>query len=118
MSIFERFKPSIKLTGYVYDMQRHLGWGNAINWSNYEKRRVYGHLQRRPRVGDELISKMESGKIARFVFTNVEYSTDPHDMFFADLTDIGYEGETPINRVKEAENREVEPREEGIRLLR
>ena len=112
------FTKKLKLTGYVYDMDKHSGWGNAINWSNYEERRISGHLQRKPVIGDEIIAKMESGKIVRYGVTKVEYMHDPRDMFFADVMDIGYQDEKPINKVKEADKREIEPREgSGLRLL-
>jgi hypothetical protein len=45
---------------------------------------------RRPRVGDELLADMQSGKTARFTFTDVEYMLDPDDMFFATVTFVGY----------------------------
>lgn len=117
MKLTQLFKRPIKLTGYVYEADRHNGWGNSIQWSDYDKRRVVGWLQRRPKVGDEIRFKMESGKTARYAVVIVEYMGDPNDMFFADVMDIGYVDEKPINKVREAPEQKVEP-SEGIRLLR
>jgi hypothetical protein len=110
MSLLTRlFQKRPVLTGYVYESWRHTGWGDAIGWSNYKERRVHGWLWRRPQVGDEIRWKMESSKVARFIVTDVEYCYDPDDMFFADVMDIGYVGEPPINKVKEAKVQEIEP---------
>jgi hypothetical protein len=46
----------------------------------------------RPRVGDILASKMGSGKVGEWVFTEVDYERDPNDMFFGWVRFIGYEG--------------------------
>jgi hypothetical protein len=69
------------------------GWGNTIQWFNYDKRRVTGWKQCKPRAGDILESRMESGKTGVFKFVEVEHCSDPHDMFFATVEDIGYKGE-------------------------
>lgn len=106
-----------QLTGYVYDASKHTGWGNSIDWSDYDNRRVVGWLHRKPVVGDEILFRMKSGKTSRYAVLKVEYCGDPRDMFFADVMDIGYEGEAPINRVKEATKRQVEPKETGLRFL-
>ncbi len=45
---------------------------------------------------------MKSGKTARFAVISVEPCSDPEDMFFADVMDIGYLGEKSINKVREA----------------
>ena len=107
----------LQMTGYIYEQSGHTGWGNAISWSNYEKRRLVGHLQRRPEVGDEIQWKMESGKTARYAILKVERPGDPADMWFADAMDVGYVGENPINKVKEAENVQIEPQQKGARFL-
>jgi len=94
------FAPAINLTGHVYVAEEHTGWGNAISWHDYDKRRLYGFLSRLPQNGDEIHFKMKSGKIARFAVQNVEYCDDPRDMWFADAVDIGYVGEAPMTRVR------------------
>lgn len=74
-------------------MWEHSGWGDYIDWSSWEERSLYGHMKDRPRNGDILRCKMESGKIATFVIKNVVYKSDPRDMFFAEAEDVGYEDE-------------------------
>lgn len=115
MSIFRR---KFKLSGYIYEADRHTGWGDLIAWNDFEKRRLYGFLQRKPEVGDEVRFKMSSGKVARFAILNVEHAGDPPDMWFADAMDIGYVGEAPINKVREAIDPQVEPSSGGLRFLR
>lgn len=117
MSLTNPFKKKLQMTGYVYEAKKHTGWGDAINWSSFEKRRIYGHLQRKPEIGDEIVFDMKTGKQARFAVINVTHESDPPDMFFADVMDIGYIDESPLNKVKEAAERKVEPRAEGIRFL-
>ena len=70
-------------------------WGNAIQWSDWDSRRVVGWKSRKPVVGDILKSTMGSGKVAVFEFTAVEYKDSPSDMFFGTVRDIGYDGELP-----------------------
>ena len=117
MRWFRKLQCKIKVartpkTGRIINMWDHNGWGNSVRWFDWDKRHVYGHLQNRPKVGDELRCEMESGQIARFLFTSVELQTNPNDMFFAYLTDIGY--------AKEGKVPEVDPdRKPGeIRFLR
>ena len=70
-------------------------WGDSIHWTNWEKRRVHGWSNPRPRVGDHLEYKMASGRTAVFRFEAVELCSDPADMFFATAEDIGYKDELP-----------------------
>ena len=76
---------------YTYSMWEHGGWGNSIHWGDYEKRRVVGFLKRLPNKNDILRCKMQSGKIARFRFSEIDYKRYPPDMFAANMEDIGYE---------------------------
>jgi hypothetical protein len=78
----------------VWDMQKHCGWGNNICWMDFESRRISGHTTPLPCVGDELLCQMQSGKTARFRFVKVEPCVDPSDMWFGNVEDIGYDGET------------------------
>jgi hypothetical protein len=75
----------------VIKMWEHIGWGDSIDFVNYDNRTVFGWLVDKPEVGDTLQSKMVSGDIANFEFTEVRYETDPKDMFFGKVKDLGYE---------------------------
>lgn len=66
-------------------------WGNNVVWNSVANRRVHGWCEPRPVRGDILKSPMKSGRVGLFVFTDVEYCRDPHDMFFATVEPIGYE---------------------------
>lgn len=65
-------------------------WGNKIEWFDWERRRVVGWKQERPKVGDYLYAQMQSGKWAKFRYTEVDLKWDPPDMFFGTVKDIGY----------------------------
>lgn len=98
---FWRRPKKIQLTGYIY--QPCSGWGNSIRWKDFKKRQIVGWQQRKPEIGDEIRFKMQSKKTAQFVVIEVEHCGDPKDMFFADVVDIGYVGEKPLNpNIKEA----------------
>lgn len=79
-----------KLTGRQINVWEHDGWGNTITWTNYNKRRMHGHLPERPKLGDVINCKMESGKIAQFLVVEVDYMRDPPDQFFCTVSDLGY----------------------------
>lgn len=74
----------------------HQGWGNCINFTTDECTEIEGWLTPRPNNGDELQVKMKSGKIGRYEIIDIDYMSDPRDMFFANLKPIGYVGEEPI----------------------
>lgn len=72
----------------TYKVWEHSGWGDSIILdANFG---VSGHLFTRPKVGDRLEYKTQSGKVAYGIFTNVEYCRDPHDMFFGNIQPIAY----------------------------
>ena len=73
----------VQPTGYIYEQWNHSSWGNHISILSWDKRRIYGHMFRIPRVGDEIRFKMESGKIGRFLVVRLEHCSSPSDMFFA-----------------------------------
>lgn len=77
-------------TGRIINLWEHAGWGDSIMFYDWEKRRLVGHLGKRPKIGDEIRSKMESGKIGRFLVSEVEYCRDPNDMFFCTVKDLKY----------------------------
>ena len=69
----------------------HGGWGHHIEWwEDFSNREVWGHLPDRPEVGDYLEAEMKSGKKAIFRFVSVDYKSDPPDMFFGKVEDVGY----------------------------
>lgn len=77
-------------------------WGSHIEWITKvpEERddgrymRCWGHHAPRPRIADILTSKMESGKVGEWEFTEVDYERDPDDMFFGWVRFVGYEAQT------------------------
>lgn len=70
----------------VIKMWEHQDWGNAIHFTNYETREVYGWLKNKPKKGDLLQCKMKSGQIGEYKFLKVRYCEDPPDMFFATVS--------------------------------
>jgi hypothetical protein len=74
----------------VIVMEDHKSWGNAIQWRDYEKQQLWGHLTPRPAVGDEVLCELKSGRIGVFKIIDVDYTEDPQDMFFATTEPIGY----------------------------
>ncbi len=67
------------------------GWGDHIGWfPDFKSRRVVGWKTPRPQVGDQLHVAMQSGRTLICRFTSVELKTDPEDMFFATVEDVGY----------------------------
>lgn len=99
-------KPRI-LTGRVIKGWEHNGWGNSVDWSDYNQLRVVGWLYNKPEENDEIQFEMvrpDGEKVkTRYIVTNVEYMRDPHDMFFATVKPFAYVG-GPITdkKVKEA----------------
>lgn len=76
------------------------GWGNNIeffpSWkADSDEQKVCGWKSNRPKVGDRLTVKMQSGKTLVFEFYDVEYMSDPPDMFFGKVKSLGYEDELP-----------------------
>lgn len=74
----------------VLNLWEHSGWGDSVYFSSFEERRIAGHLQERLKLGDEIRSKMDSGKVGRFEIIDIEYCRDPRDQFFATVKDLGY----------------------------
>jgi len=75
----------------VWDVRNHKGWGNSIQLMDWESRRLVGWTTPLPKAGDELLFPMQSGRIGRFRFKDVNPCTDPSDMWFATMQDLGYE---------------------------
>lgn len=75
----------------IITMSEHSSWGNSIFWTDYDQRKLSGFMQQKPTVGDIVRANMQSGKVARFRVESVENIQDPKDMFFAKVSDLGYE---------------------------
>lgn len=80
------------------------GWGTAINFNGYEAgsptQLVYGFTgggiwdkRYKPHLKDLFISRMESGLNAVWEFIEVNWESDPADMWTGKVRFIGYEGE-------------------------
>lgn len=89
--LFKNYLKSDNVKPRVISMWEHSGWGNSIYFSDWNTRRVTGHLTPTPKEGDILRVKMESGRIARFKFKEVRVMSDPKDQFFATVSVLGYE---------------------------
>jgi hypothetical protein len=75
----------------VFNIWEHNGWGNSIQWRDYDNLSLYGFIKNpKVKIGDEFRDKMESGKIMRFEVVELYYKYNPTDMFFATVKDIGY----------------------------
>jgi len=74
-----------------WNIWEHRGWGNRISWIDYDCRKLVGCI-RHPRVamGDEIACEMQNERIALFRIIQVEYHTNPPDLFFAAVQDVGY----------------------------
>lgn len=72
-------------------------WGDSIKFFDWDKRQIVGWKSPiRPQKGDFVKARMASGKIAYFKIIKVELQSNPNDMFFADVRDLGYEGEIEL----------------------
>lgn len=86
----------------IWKLWDHSRWGDSFRFEDFERRRLVGWLTPKPKVGDEVQSKMRSGRIGRFKITKIDECGDPKDMFFADCEDVGYIGDvTRVTMVKE-----------------
>jgi len=99
----QEFKPS-----RVINIWEHKFWGDNIEWTDWNSRKIYGFSS--PYLYDEQTEfrgQMQSGKVARFRPIKLEYKLDPHDMFFAELTDLGYcEDASPIRHNSVADKKD------------
>jgi hypothetical protein len=91
------FLPRKRMTGKVWVMKDHQGWGNRIGWFDTDELKLSGHTTPRPEIGDELQAETESHKVMRYVFTDVEYVRDPRDMWFATVEQLGYVNQKQLN---------------------
>jgi hypothetical protein len=72
------------------DMRKHKYWGDCVYFLRWEDRAIAGHFLPQIRIGDFLISAMDSGKLAKFEIIEIEYARDPRDMFFGKVKDVCY----------------------------
>ena len=87
MSMFKRKEITMESDYHI-----HFGWGDHIEWLNpeqFEKPmtrkseiRVWGHLSDKPKKGQTLLGEFKRS-FMKFEFIEVEYNSDPPDMFFA-----------------------------------
>ena len=76
-----KFSTTVKLTGVVYTNPNE--WGHALYWQDFDSRRVYGfHPWRMPQLHDEFHIIMASGKVGRFMVTEVDPQSDPPGYVF------------------------------------
>ena len=67
------------------------GWGNHIAWSTCPtktdgvKGSIVGFSRRFPKVGELVVSRLQSGRYFYCAIMKVEPCGNPHDMFFADI---------------------------------
>lgn len=61
-----------------------------LKWHDWENRKIVGWRSSKPVKGDIYEAEMQSGHIAWFVFLEIDKCGDPHDMFFAEVADLGY----------------------------
>lgn len=79
----------MKLQSVLDKVRRAFNVGPSIYWWSYDNRRVCGHIGK-PVPGDVITAKMQSGKIAVFEIIKVDWCSDPSNMYFADVKDVGY----------------------------
>lgn len=87
MTIFDVFRKKIPLTptGKVWKVAEHNDWGDRITifMKHEHTYRWSGHTTPLVQVGDVLETELESGRVGRFLLTEVEHCGDPWDMWFA-----------------------------------
>lgn len=82
-------------------------WGHHIEWTDFDKRSIWGHFDNARgvkafvltdapmppslEVGSVIRGEMQSGRMALFRVTELDWQSNPHDMFFGKVEDIGYE---------------------------
>ncbi len=88
-------------------MWKYTSWGNSIEWSDFDKRTIrgwykgiaFGNPQMyKLKIGDEVRDRMQSGKIACFLIVEIQYKSDPDDLFFGKVQDINYLEEVKSER--------------------
>lgn len=67
-------------------------WGDDFMWV-HEWTRLGGWKTPLPNKGDRIEIPMTSGKTGLYKIKKIDYCGDPPDMFFADVSFIGYKEE-------------------------
>lgn len=86
----KRKAPRVDSDPNYYVLNGDRFWGNSITWletpnsEEWDSGRITGWTHPRPNEGDILFVSMKSGKVAQYILHNVDYMSDPNDMFFAD----------------------------------
>lgn len=75
-------------TGKAHDFTQGSYWGHAIH--DMRDGRIGGHSTPRPGNGDIVLRMMKSGRVGKYLLSNVELCASPHDMWFADVEFVGY----------------------------
>lgn len=96
----------------IHTMPDDNRWGHHIAWTNFDQRTIWGHFDnyrgmaafvygatdhpsRLLAVGETIRVKMASGRAALFRVTELDWQSNPPDMFFGKVEDIGYEDGEP-----------------------
>lgn len=89
------FHKKIPETGRVINVWEHNSWGNNLFWYDFDpvgtrngKWRLGSHLSPKPKRGDEIRTKMQSGAIGRLIVADVEHVNSVHDMFYANCEPV------------------------------
>ena len=85
----------------VYNMWEHEVFGDAIGFLDYDKMQICGYFEGLKK-NDEVRSKMESGKIARFKILEVHYPEGcAKGQFWGKVKPLGYTSEIilPDNKI-------------------
>jgi hypothetical protein len=80
-------------------------WGHSLQWMRWEPdnrglRQFYGHFPNRGlSVGDWVVQEMSTGRWGVLEIVEIEWKTDPEDMFFGYAMDVGFlpDGVDPKN---------------------
>ena len=77
----------------TFKQWEHKDWGDKISIRKiYDNGsfQIVGWLFDRPIQGDWFMYETQSGKRAKGLIHNIEYCSDPRDMFFADVLPVRY----------------------------
>lgn len=64
-------------------------WGNDIEFFDHAERRVVGWKTPKVKVGEFLKMKQKDGSTFVFKIIEVEYQSNPKDMFWSTVQDVG-----------------------------
>ena len=87
-----------KKEGRIFDMTSGSGWGNVVHFDR-NGIDVHGWLTPLPKKGDVILVRMKSGKVGKYIFTQVKPCGNPRDMFFGKVTGVGYVEPRNFNKI-------------------